>query len=81
MDNKNVMQSIWPVVTRADPADDATFYLMAPAPEAKQTVAAWVTRPERLSAANFAAFAGILTGLKAIIDKRRIGAAQASAAQ
>jgi hypothetical protein len=30
MDNKNVMQSLWPVVTKADPADDATFYLMAP---------------------------------------------------
>lgn len=68
MDNKNVMQSIWPVVTKADPADDATFYLMAPAPEAKDAFAAWVSRPERMNAANFAAFAGILAGLEALIE-------------
>ena len=71
MDNKNVMQSIWPVVTKNDPADDATFYLMAPAPEAKDGFAAWFTPPGCLTSVNYAAFEPILTGLKVLIEARK----------
>lgn len=74
MDNKNVMQSVWSVVTKNDPADDATFYLMAPTAEAKESFAAWVTAPDRLTPDTYAAFAPILTSLKALIEKHEASA-------
>lgn len=52
------------------PADDpAHFYLRRPTPDAKDRFAAWVTAPERLTAANYAAFAPVLTSLKQLLER------------
>ncbi len=69
MANPNVLQIIWPLVSKPDPADDASFYLMAPTAETKDAFARWVTRPERRTKANFAAFADLLEGLVAVIEE------------
>lgn len=49
--------------------DPAHVYLRRPTPEAKDRFAAWVTAPERLTAANYAAFAPVLTGVKQLLDR------------
>jgi hypothetical protein len=51
--------------------DDAAYYLLAPHYQAKDAFAAWVTQPERLTPANYAAFAPILEGLKALIEQHK----------
>lgn len=51
-------------------ADDPYVYLMAPTPEAKDTFAAWVTDPTRLTADNFAAFEIVLSRLKDLLARQ-----------
>ena len=45
------------------PEDDAYWYVHPPKPDAKEAFAAWITAPERCTAAVFAAFEPILRGL------------------
>jgi hypothetical protein len=42
---------------------------MAPAPEAKETFAAWITDPKQRTEENYAAFEEIIRGLRAVLSR------------
>ena len=59
-------------------ADDATFHLMAPTPEAKDAFAEWISRPENRTRENYAAFEGVLAGLRELLRPQSATPAEAS---
>ena len=61
------------LLPKLGPDDDAYWYLMAPAPEAKEAFADWVTRPEQRTEANYAAFEEIVRGLRDLLARRSSG--------
>jgi hypothetical protein len=70
MKNEQVARRLFTALRDLDPADDAYFYLMAPAPEAKDRFAAWVTKPEQCTKENYAPLGEILNGLRALVERR-----------
>ena len=58
---------------RLHPDDDAYWYLMAPTPEAKEAFADWVTRSERRTEGNYAAFEEVVRGLRDLLARRSSG--------
>ena len=75
--------SFWTIPTSRDvssrscatlgPADDVYWYLMAPAPEAKEAFATWVTHAAQRTEANYAAFEEIMRGLRDLLVRRSSG--------
>ena len=51
---------------------------MAPAWEAKEPFAAWVTRPEQRTEMNYAAFEEIIRGLRDLLLGRNTGESRAA---
>src|SRR5262249_47545334 len=50
-----------------DEKDDASFYLMAPAPEAKERFADWITAAQRITPEIYGAFTPIIDGLSDLV--------------
>lgn len=67
--NQELAQRLFPLAQKLDASDDATFYLMAPTPEAKDAFAEWITRPENRTPENYAAFEVVLLGLREMIEQ------------
>jgi hypothetical protein len=61
--------------------DDAVLYFRPPSPDAKLAFAEWIAAPERRDRTTFAAFAPVLDGLSALVDKtgNPVGAQQREA--
>ncbi len=72
-DNPELGHRLFPLLPTLGPEDDAYWYLMAPAPEAKEPFARWVTRPEQRTEANYAAFEEIIRGLRDLLARRSSG--------
>ena len=53
------------------------FCLLRPTSEAKDTFAAWITEPTRLTRENYAAFEPILTGLRDLVERHTAARAAA----
>lgn len=56
--------------------DDAYWYVRAPHPDCKEPFAAWLADPARLTPETFAAFEGVLRGLKDLLAQRRANGGQ-----
>jgi len=72
-DNPEVGRRLASLVQRLHPDDDAYWYLMAPTPEAKEAFADWVTRSERRTEGNYAAFEEVVRGLRDLLARRSSG--------
>jgi hypothetical protein len=72
-DNPEVGRRLASLVQKLHSDDDAYWYLMAPAPEAKKAFAEWVTRPEQRSEGNYAAFGEVVQGLRDLLAPGRSG--------
>jgi hypothetical protein len=69
LDNADLARRLFALVPKLCSDDDTYWYLMAPHPEAKDAFAAWVTKPERLTEENYAAFEEIMRGLRAVLAR------------
>jgi hypothetical protein len=69
-DNPELARRLVALLPTLGPKDDAYWYLMAPAPEAKEAFAAWVTKPEQRTEANYAAFEEIIRSLRDLLNAR-----------
>jgi hypothetical protein len=67
LDNPDLARRLFALVPKLSQDDNAYWYLMAPAPEAKEAFAGWVTDPKRRTEENYAAFEEIIRGLRAIL--------------
>jgi hypothetical protein len=67
--NPDIAQSLFALVKKLAPGDDAYWFLMAPAPEAKDAFAEWVTDPARRTEENYAAFEEVIRGLRALLAR------------
>ncbi len=63
----SLAQRMFPITRELTEADDAYWYLMAPAPEAKEAFAAWLTQPAHVTPESFAALEPILSGLRDLL--------------
>jgi hypothetical protein len=70
MDNPDLARRLFALLPTLGPADDAYWYLMAPAYESKEAFARWVTQAAQLSEANYAAFEEIVQGLRDLLARR-----------
>ena len=70
MDNPELARRLFALLPTLGPADDAYWYLMAPAPEAKEAFSRWVTQPAQRTEANYAAFEEIARGLRNLLARR-----------
>lgn len=73
MSNQELAQRMFGAMQEMDPSDDANFYLMAPHTDAKIPFAEWITAPERRTRENYAAFEGVLQGLKDLVERHAAG--------
>ena len=77
-DNPDLARRLVALLPKLGPGDDAYWYLMAPAWEAKEPFAAWVTRPEQRTEMNYAAFEEIIRGLRDLLLGRNTGESRAA---
>ena len=70
LDNPDLARRLFALLPTLGPADDAYWYLMAPAPEAKEAFASWVTQATQRTEANYAAFEEIVRGLRDLLARR-----------
>jgi len=73
LDNPDLARRLFALLPTLGPADDAYWYLMAPAPEAKEAFATWVTQAAQRTEANYAAFEEIVRGLRDLLARRSSG--------
>jgi hypothetical protein len=73
LDNADLARRLFALLPTLGPLEDAYWYLMAPAPEAKETFAAWVTQPEQRTEANYAALEEIVRQLRDLLARRSSG--------
>jgi hypothetical protein len=71
--NPELARRLFALLPTLGPTNDAYWYLMAPAPEAKESFAAWVTQPEQRTEANYAAFEDIVRRLRDLLARRSSG--------
>jgi hypothetical protein len=69
-DNADLARRLVSLLPKVGPNDDAYWYLMAPAPDAKEAFAIWITDPKRRTEENYAAFEEIIRGLRALLLPR-----------
>jgi hypothetical protein len=70
MDNPDLARRLFALLPTLGSADDAYWYLMAPAPESKEAFSRWVTQAAQLTEANYAAFEEIMRGLRDLLARR-----------
>jgi hypothetical protein len=63
------MKTLLKLQSEVPPDDDLWLYLKAPTVEAKDAFTAWITRPERRTPENYAAFKEIIEGLHTLLEK------------
>jgi len=68
--NPEVGRRLASLLQRLNRNDDAYWYLMAPAPEAKEAFSRWVTQAALCTEANYAAFEEIVRGLRDLLARR-----------
>jgi hypothetical protein len=73
LDNPDLARRLFALLPTLGPADDVYWYLMAPAPEAKEDFATWVTQTTQRTEANYAAFEEIVRGLRDLLARRSSG--------
>jgi hypothetical protein len=73
LDNPELARRLFALLPTLGPTDDAYWYLMAPAAEAKETFAAWVTQPEQRTEANYSALEEIVRRLRDLLLLRSRG--------
>ena len=70
MDNPDLARRLFALLPTLGPADDAYWYLMAPAPESKEVFSKWVTQPAQRTEANYTAFEDAVRGLRDLLGRR-----------
>jgi len=71
-DNPDLARRLVALMPTLGPGDEAYWYLMAPAIDAKDAFAAWVARPDQRTEANYAAFEEIIRALRDLLTGREI---------
>jgi hypothetical protein len=67
MNNPELAHRLFALVPKLGQNDDAYWYLVAPAADAKEPFAAWVTDPKQRTEENYAAFEEIIRGLRVLL--------------
>ena len=67
------VKKLFAEIPKLAPDDDARLELLAPDPTCKEAFAAWITAPERRTPEVYAAFEGIIHGLKELMDRHARG--------
>lgn len=78
LDNAELAKRLFVCLPKLGPADDAYWYLMAPAPEAKEAFAGWVTDPKRRTEENYAAFEEVIRGVRDLLAQKGQGQPKAA---
>ena len=67
------VKKLFAEIPKLAPDDDARLELLAPDPTCKEAFAAWITAPEHRTPEAYAAFEGIIHGLKELMDRHARG--------